>query len=304
MIRASSWPAAAISLLLFWASAPLIAQVRMLASSPHSEDPLTEPAVTTPAQQTKPIRLTDLPSKAAGDAGFQPEVGQPGKDVIWIPTPDALVRAMLSVADVKPGDFLVDLGSGDGRIAIAAARDFGARSLGIEYNPDMVALARRNAQRAGVAARAVFREADLFETDFSDATVVTLYLLPSLNLRLRDTLLKMRPGTRILSNRFTMGEWEPERVINADQSVGYFWLVPANVTGRWAFEVGSQRFAVELGQKFQHLSLARGGPILAGQLKGSAITLVLADGTELAGEVNGNEMGGSGWMATRIRRPN
>ena len=185
--------------------------------------------------------------------------------------------------------------------ALLVTPDFGARSLGVEYNPDMVALARRNAQRAGVSGKASFINGDIFETDFTDASVVTMYLLPSLNLKLRDTLLKMKPGTRILSHAFTMGEWEPERTISTDDATGYFWIVPAQVAGRWAFEVGNERFAAEIGQQFQKLSVARGGPLKDGHVKGSTIHLVRANGQELVGELRGNQIVGSGWVATRIR---
>ena len=284
-------------------SAPAVAQVKMLGTTPDVHDPLAPPPMPDPIAESEPLRLSLMQSATPkeGDDSYQPEVGQAGKDVIWVPTPDSLVKAMLTVADVKPTDYVVDLGSGDGKIAIAAARDFGARSLGVEYNPEMVALARRNAQRAGVAGKANFVHGDIFETDFSNATVVTMYLLPSLNLKLRDTLLKMKPGTRIVSHAFTMGEWEPERTISTDDATGYFWIVPAQVAGRWAFEVGNDRFAAEIGQQFQKLSVARGGPLKEGHVKGSTVHLVRTDGQELVGELRGNQIVGSGWVATRIR---
>jgi SAM-dependent methyltransferase len=275
----------------------------MLGTTPDVHDPLAPPALADPISESAPLRLSLMQAGQSneGDEKYQPEVGQAGKDVIWVPTPDSLVKAMLTVAEVKPTDYVVDLGSGDGRIAIAAARDFGARSLGVEYNPEMVALARRNAQRAGVAGKASFIHGDIFETDFSSASVVTMYLLPSLNLKLRDTLLKMKPGTRIVSHAFNMGEWEPERTISTDDATGYFWIVPAQVAGRWAFEVGDERFAVEIGQQFQKLSVARGGPLKDGHVKGLTVHLVRADGQELVGELRDNQIAGSGWVATRIR---
>src|SRR3982751_3293126 len=140
---------------------------------------------------------------------FEPEVGQPGKDVVWVPTPQAVVDKMLDTARVTPADFVMDLGSGDGRTVITAAKR-GARALGIEYNPDMVALSRENAKAAGVTSRAEFQQADLFKTDFSRASVITMFLLPEINRKLRPTILKLKPGTRVVSNTFTMGEWEPE----------------------------------------------------------------------------------------------
>ena len=288
---------------LLVAAAPAAAQMRILQSNPHIEDPLATPVVADPLVDAQPMRLTRLQGsqEKPGDETFQPEVGQAGKDVIWVPTPDSLVQAMLTVAAVKPGDYVVDLGSGDGRIAIAAARDFGARARGIEYNAEMVDLARRNAIRAGVAGKATFQQADIFQTDFTSASVVTMYLLPSLNLKLRDTLLKMKPGTRIVSHAFTMGEWEPERTIATDDATGFFWIVPANAAGRWAFEVGSERFATEIGQQFQMLGTARGGPLKEGRVRGSDVSFTRANGQQLTGRIEGDQMHGRGWVATRIR---
>src|SRR6188472_642288 len=134
---------------------------------------------------------------------FEPTVGQAGKDVVWVPTPQALVERMLDLAKLTPQDFLMDLGSGDGRTVITAAKR-GATAQGIEYNPDMVELSKKNAAAAGVTAKATFVKADLFETDFSKAQVITMFLLPSINMRLRPQILKMRPGTRIVANTFTM----------------------------------------------------------------------------------------------------
>lgn len=167
---------------------------------------------------------------------YTPKLGQMGKDVMWLPTRDELVTQMLAAARVGPEDELVDLGAGDGKIPIAAARQFGARAWGIEYNKDLAALAQRNAQRAGVADRVRIVHGDIFKEDFSNATVVTMYLLEELNAQLRPTLLAMRPGTRILSNSFSMGDWEPDQVIRAGTNTGYFWTVPAPVAGRWTLQ--------------------------------------------------------------------
>ena len=169
-----------------------------------------------------------LPANAiGGDETFQPHSGQPGKDVIWVPTPDEIVEALLEMTGVKPGEVHFDLGSGDGKIVIAAAKR-GARSTGVEFNPDMVKLSRRNAERAGVADRATFVEGDIFETDFSNADVVTLYLLPRLNLKLLPKLLKeLKPGTRIVSHAFDMGDWKPDRTIRVDGRDVHFWTIPA-----------------------------------------------------------------------------
>lgn len=288
---------------LLLAAQPANAQLKMLGSTPEVQNPLALPQVP-PIAEAPVVRYSLMMSasdQSLGDDKFQPEIGQAGKDVIWVPTPDTLVKAMLTTAEVKPTDIVVDLGSGDGKIAIAAARDFGARARGVEYNPDMVALARRNAQRAGVAGKASFQQGDIFETDFSDATVITMYLLPSLNLKLRDTLMKMKPGTRIVSHAFNLGEWEPERTISTDEATGYFWIVPANLAGRWAFEVGSERFAVEFGQQFQMLVPPRGGPITQGRIRGTDVSFTRANGEQLQGAVVGNQLVGNGWVATRIK---
>jgi SAM-dependent methyltransferase len=199
-----------------------------------------------------------------GKEDFQPEVGQAGKDVIWVPTPEFLVERMLQMAQVGPNDLVVDLGSGDGRTVIAAAKKFHANAVGIEFNPDMVALSRRNAQKQGVSADAKFIEADIFASDFHKATVVTMYLLPELNLRLRPKLLEMKPGTRLVSHQFTMGEWQPDETSNFDGRTAYFWVVPAKVEGNWKLGYGGEKAKVErtvsLQQTFQKVE----GAVIAG----------------------------------------
>ena len=165
---------------------------------------------------------------------YTPQRGQMGKDVMWLPTSDDLMHKLLEAAEVGPSDELVDLGAGDGKIAIAAAKHFGARAWGIEYNKDLAALAQRNAQRAGVADRVRIIHGDIFKEDFSKATVVTLDLLEELNAQLRPALLAMKPGTRLLSNTFSMGDWEPDQVIRVGNGTGYFWTVPAKVAGVWS----------------------------------------------------------------------
>ena len=178
---------------------------------------------------------------------FTPQVGQAGKDVIWVPTPKSLVEKMLKMADVKPTDIVFDLGSGDGITVITAAKQFGVRATGIEYNPDMVELSKRNAQREGVADKAQFIRGDIFATDFSQATVLTMYLLPYLNLKLRPTILNMKPGTRVVSHAFTMEDWTPDQTDSTEGRTAYMWIVPAKVEGKW--KLGND--AVELKQKFQ-----------------------------------------------------
>ena len=170
-------------------------------------------------------------------APIEPQVGQEGKDVVWVPTPQALVDRMLDMAKVTPNDYVMDLGSGDGRTVITAAKR-GVRATGIEYNPDMVELSKRNAEKEGVDGQAEFTKADLFETDFSKATVITMFLLPDINLRLRPKILDMKPGTRVVSNTFTMGEWEADETSTVAEASGYYrtallWIVPAKVEGTW-----------------------------------------------------------------------
>ena len=204
----------------------------------------------------------------AGTSNFVPQVGQQGKDVIWVPTPDALVARMLTMAQVTPNDFVVDLGSGDGKIVIAAARDFKARALGVEFNPDMVGLARRNAEKAGVSNLARFEQADIFQFDYSNATVVTMYLLPGLNLKLRPTLLKMRPGTRLVTHQFTMGSWEPDDSSTVDGRPGYLWIVPASVGGGWKLTTTDARGSSEVAASFTQAFQQVGGTVRMGPIEG------------------------------------
>src|SRR5712692_453693 len=239
---------------------------------------------------------------AAQQQKFEPQVGQAGKDVIWVPTPDDVVDRMLTMAQVTPSDFVMDLGSGDGKIAIAAARKFGARSLGIEYNPDMVKLAQDNAQMAGVAEKASFRRADIFATDFSQASVITLYLLPALNMKLRPQILSMRPGTRVASHSFNMEDWEADEISTLDGRRAYFWIVPANVMGTWNLELNSQRMEMALEQTFQKiggsvsLGHAQGG-LREARLRGASIAFAYVDSAgvrrDFTGRVSGSRMEGS-----------
>ena len=218
---------------------------------------------------------------------YVPKRGQMGKDVMWLPTSDDLVFKMLDAAQVGPQDELVDLGAGDGKIPIAAATQFGARAWGIEYNKDLAALAQRNAQRAGVAERVRIVHGDIFKEDFSKATVVTMYLLEELNAQLRPTILAMKPGTRVLSNTFSMGDWEPDQVIRVSNGTGYFWTVPANVAGLWTLsgldENGNATLKLE--QSFQRLggSLTLQGKtqnLLGARIEGSVLhfSFINADG--------------------------
>src|SRR5688572_30638212 len=186
---------------------------------------------------------------------YTPQVGQEGKDVIWVPTPQALVERMLDMAKLTAKDIHYDLGSGDGRTVIAAAKR-GARATGVEFNPDMVALSERSAAREGVGGKARFINGDIFQVDFTDATVVTLYLLPSLNLKLRPTLLRMKPGTRVVSHAFSMDDWRPDQTDNVEGRTAYLWIVPAPVEGTWRWSVagsGQKEYELVLRQQFQQV---------------------------------------------------
>jgi precorrin-6B methylase 2 len=249
--------------------------------------------------------------KPAG-TDFEPEVGQSGKDVVWVPTPQSLVDKMLDIAKVTPADYVIDLGSGDGRTVITAAKR-GARALGIEYNPDMVALSQRNAAKEGMGEKAMFMKADLFETDFSQATVITMFLLPDINLKLRPKILNLKPGTRIVSNSFTMGEWQHDRSVQATEAEGcqsyctaYLWIVPAKVGGAWKLPEGE----LTIKQSFQMITgtLKAGGKStsIKGRMSGDQISFKAGD-AEYRGRVSADGIkgtvksgGGTGdWSATR-----
>ncbi|MFY0479853.1 SAM-dependent methyltransferase [Achromobacter marplatensis] len=236
---------------------------------------------------------------------YVPDVGQQGKDVIWVPTPQTLVDKMLDMAKVTPKDRLMDLGSGDGRTVITAAQR-GLTAQGIEYNPDLVELSRRNAQRAGVADRATFVAADLFQTDLSKADVITMFLLTTINEKLRPTLLQLPPGTRVVSNTFRMGDWEPDATETVTQDCSTYctallWIVPAKVDGKW--DVDGQ--TLQLTQKYQMLSGKLGAAdISEARVNGKTISFS-ANGVRYVGEVNGKTISGTAagkgnWTAKRV----
>jgi hypothetical protein len=234
---------------------------------------------------------------AAGSAGARqeggqpdtPRLNQPGKDVQWVPTPPALVEKMLDLAAVTPADRLVDLGSGDGVLVIAAARR-GARARGIEYDRGLVEFSKRKAAEAGVSQLTRFVRGDIFKTDFSDATVVTTFLLPSMNLRLRPTFLAMKPGTRIVANTFPIADWQPDESATIEPCerwcTALLWIVPARVGGTWTTPRGD----LTLTQKFQMVSGTLGKePIEGGRLRGDEISLTVGQST-YTGRVEGNRM--------------
>jgi len=237
---------------------------------------------------------------------YVPESGQDGKAVVWVPSPQETVDTMLNMAKVTSADYVIDLGSGDGRTVITAAKR-GATAMGIEYNPEMVALAQRNAAREGVGARTTFVKADLFETDFSKATVITMFLLPSINYELRPKILDMKPGTRVVSNSFDMREWRPDQTITVENCsnwcTAYLWIVPAKVDGTWKLDNGR----IRLEQEFQNITgtitVSGKDQELTGKLDGDRISFN-AGGTAYTGTVSGNTItgtraGGSAWKASR-----
>ena len=249
-------------------------------------------------------------------SGYKPKYSQPGKDVPWLPTSQVLVNKMFDMAKVTPEDFVIDLGSGDGRIVIIAAKR-GARALGIEYNQDLVALSKRNAAIENVGERAQFVQGDLFESDFSQATVITMFLSDGINRQLRPRILNLKPGTRVLSNSFTMGQWTADETVTLQDKKGcrwyctaFLWIVPAKVEGTWKLSEGELTFR----QKFQRLSgTFKSGSntvvIKNGQLSGDLISFSIGD-ANYTGRVNGDTMEGiyeSGgittkWKTTKVRK--
>ncbi len=236
------------------------------------------------------------------DKPFVPQVGQAGKDVVWVPTPEALVEKMLDLAQVTPRDFVMDLGSGDGRNVIGAAKR-GARSVGVEYNPNMVELSRRLAAEAGVSEKATFVEGDMYVADISKASVMALFLLPGNMLQLREKFLDLAPGSRIVSNTFGIEGWTPDQTETVPDCVDWcnalLWIVPAKVAGTW--RIGQSNLT--LTQEYQMLAGTLGNtPISDGRLLGNEITFT-AGGRQYSGRVSGNTMegavGGASWSAAR-----
>jgi SAM-dependent methyltransferase len=246
---------------------------------------------------------------------YVPYPYQDGKDVMWVPTEQALTDKMLDLAKVTPQDYVIDLGSGDGRIPITAGRR-GARALGIEYNPDMVALSKRNLINAGVKGKVEFVEGDLFESDFSQATVITMFLLPEINLKLRPRILDLKPGTRVVSNSFDMADWQADKTVSVLPEEGcknsfckaFLWIVPAKVEGTWNLPQGKLLFAQRFQQVFGELqSGANATPVAGGMLYGDQISFTIGS-AEYTARVNGKTMQGtvkiagktSNWSAERI----
>jgi SAM-dependent methyltransferase len=298
--------------------AMLAALFHAVPAGSESPGPSGPPSVS-PLQTLPPLKvpppLGSPPVVGVQEPG-EPEQGQAGKDVIWLPTPESVVERMLAMAQVGPRDVLYDLGSGDGRMVIAAAKR-GAQAVGVEFNPELIAFSERRARAGGVAGRARFLQGDIFETDFLEATVVTLYLLPTLNRRLRPTLLAMRPGTRVVSHAYGMDDWSPDEISRTEGRTAYLWIVPAAVEGSWRVELqGRPPFYMTLARRYQQVEGTIGlGVVEAGLrepfLRGDSIRFGFVDqagvGYELAGTVSGDRMSGAyqatdgkgGWTAER-----
>jgi SAM-dependent methyltransferase len=240
---------------------------------------------------------------------FEPVEGQAGKDVPWVPTPNELVEKMLDIAKVTPQDFVIDLGSGDGRNVIAAARR-GAQALGVEYNPDLVELSKRRAMEAGVAAKAQFVQGDMYVADISKASVLALFLLPQNMLRLRDKFLTLQPGSRIVSNTFSIEGWRPDYSEITPNCVEwctvFLWIVPAQIAGVWQTPEGT----LTLTQEYQHFSGSlESRPVDGGRIRGDQVSFTLA-GTTYEARVAGDRLEGTAtangktsvWRATRTKR--
>lgn len=266
------------------------------------------------------IVLMSVPLGAAAQTGAYVGEGGVPLDAPYVATPPDVVRAMLDLAQVKADDVVYDLGSGDGRLVIAAARDFDAKkAVGIDLDPARVSEARANARAAGVADRALFHQGDLFGFDFSEATVVTLYLLPEMISRLRPRLERLTPGTRIVTHAFAMGEWRPDAVRHLDGRTVYFWIVPAAIAGTWSWSMNGDTAFLDLRQSFQQAEgvLRMGGATIkldTVSLEGAHVLIAahLPDGRALTleGHVTGNQLtatletAGRSSSITAVRRYN
>ena len=211
-----------------------------------------------------------------------PVVGQVSKDSVWVPTPERLIRRLLQMADTTPDDVVIDLGAGDGRIPIYAAKHFGAQGIAVELEANLVRVARDMAARQGVANRVRVIQQDLFDADLSPATVVALYISPGVMERLKPRLLGLRPGTRIVSHQFDLGDWEADETIEVEGRRGFLWIVPPAVEGRWRVGISGQDFRLELERRFQKLSAraerdGKGVQVLGARVRGNEIAFSVFD---------------------------
>ena len=223
--------------------------------------------------------LAVAPAVAQTDA---PQLGQISKDSVWVPTPERMIRRLLQMADVTKDDVVVDLGSGDGRIPIYAARHFGAKAIGVELEGNLIKLSRDTAATEGVSGLASFVQQDLYEFDLSVATVVALYISPGVMAKLKPRLLALKPGTRVVSHFFTLGDWEPDETVQVEGRTGYLWVVPASVGGNWTLRTGDDTLRVRIDQKGKVLA-ARGDrtgravSVIGAQLRGTEIRFTAFD---------------------------
>ncbi|MDW8469996.1 MAG: methyltransferase domain-containing protein [Burkholderiales bacterium] len=235
-------------------------------------------------------------------AADPPRIGQPSRDSVWVPTPERVIRRMLQMADVTEADLVVDLGSGDGRIPIYAARHFGARAVGVELEENLVRYSIARAEAEGVAERARFVRGDLFDYDLAGATVIALYIGPSVMQRLKPRLLALAPGTRVVSHFFDFGDWTPDETIRVEDRTAHLWVVPADVRGCWRVEAGADRFSLAIEQVYQKIDVraernGRPVPVLGARLRGAEIEFTVfdpqADPRSHRGRVEGERMRGT-----------
>lgn len=252
------------------------------------------------ALATSLISLRSVAQSVTADT--PPQIGQISKDSVWVPTPDRMIRRMMQMADVTRDDLVIDLGSGDGRIPIHAARHFGARAIGVELEPNLVRLSIDKARAEGVAERARFLQQDLFQADLSQATVIALYISPGVMVRLRPILLGLKPGTRVVSHHFTLEPWEPDETIRVENRMAYLWVVPADVRGDWVVSVAGQDLVVRFAQNMQMLTTTgerAGRPVnvIGARLRGSEVRFTAFDrdghSRQFEGQVDGGRMRGT-----------
>ena len=254
---------------------------------------------------------------AQSPAPAAPQLGQVSKDSVWVPTPERMIRRLMQLADVTPQDLVIDLGSGDGRMPIHAAKHFGARAIGVELEPNLVELSERSAREQGVADRVQFLKQDLYEADLSKATVLALYISPGVMAKLKPRLLQLAPGTRVVSHHFTLGDWEPDETVRVENRTGYLWVVRANLAGTWSVATGADRFEMRVSQDHQQLTVlgTRGGKsihVLGARVRGTEVRFTAfdaegntrhyngrIDGDRMSGDSEGIDLPRLAWSATR-----
>jgi precorrin-6B methylase 2 len=279
-----------------------------------------------PARSTEVLRalafsalLLVAPAALQATPGDAPEVGQVSRDSVWVPTPERVIRRMLQIADTTSEDVVIDLGSGDGRIPIYAAKHFGARAIGVELEENLVRLSREKAAAQGVAGRVTLLQGDLFEADLSQASVIALYISPGVMTRLKPRLLDLKPGTRVVSHHFTLDDWESDETIRVEGRSAHLWVVPAMAQGEWSLRLPGDVLTLRINQRFQRISATaeRNGkavPVVGAKLRGVGIEFTTFDrdgaARHFAGTIEGDRMRGSSqgqgikplpWSAPRER---